>query len=288
MSKPDNSSSPSTSTQSVQESLPASVDDQKRAELLAKARAFLQTPGVNSQDVAARREFLKEKGLSIEDAEQLISECPPPIPPRTYPRPAPSKLPIILYATFKLLLLLTGASVVSAAMYFTYIYPKLAASFGARAKLANHQTGLLKTLQGQTEKARQAQRASDFSSQAPPKEQGENPVVSVEDTTVSLEEGTTAGKTQDDSTPATVPKSDLELLQALRRLKDAIPRRKPTYAATLQDMSDMTALIASKMYAPKVHSPIEGEVRKELRAAKGLLLNRKTFTAVKSTPGTPV
>jgi hypothetical protein len=39
-------------------------------------------------------------------------------------------------------------------------------------------------------------------------------------------------------------------------------------------MSDMTALITSRMYAPKAHTAIEGEVRKEIRAAKGLLLNR--------------
>jgi hypothetical protein len=69
------------------------------------------------------------------------------------------------------------------------------------------------------------------------------------------------------------------LLQALQGLKSAIPRRKPTYGATLHDMTDMTALIASKMYAPKVHTPIEGEIRKELRAAKGLLLNRYAFFA---------
>ncbi|KAG8811837.1 hypothetical protein FRC18_003255 [Serendipita sp. 400] len=46
-------------------------------------------------------------------------------------------------------------------------------------------------------------------------------------------------------------------------------------------MTDMTALITSRMYAPKVHSGIEGEVRKEIRAAKGLLLNRKTFTGTR-------
>lgn len=67
-------SSSSTSTQTHQSSLPISIDEEKRDELLAKARVFLQSPSVKSQDVATRREFLKEKGLSSGDIEQLISE----------------------------------------------------------------------------------------------------------------------------------------------------------------------------------------------------------------------
>lgn len=85
----------------------------------------------------------------------------------------------------------------------------------------------------------------------------------------------TAAEPKPQSDAAILPGNDYDLLlQALKGLKSAIPRRKPAYGGALHDMTDMTALIASKMYAPKVHSPIEGEVRKELRAAKGLLLNR--------------
>jgi hypothetical protein len=64
------------------------------------------------------------------------------------------------------------------------------------------------------------------------------------------------------------------LLSSLHALKLALPRRKAQYNPALQELSNMTALITSKMYAPRVHSGIEGEVRKEIRAAKGLLLNR--------------
>jgi hypothetical protein len=65
---------------------------------------------------------------------------------------------------------------------------------------------------------------------------------------------------------------------ALRALKRVLPRRKAAYNSTLSDMSDMTALITSRMYAPKAHTAIEGEIRKEIRAAKGLLLNRYAET----------
>ncbi|KAG8790207.1 hypothetical protein FRC17_008936, partial [Serendipita sp. 399] len=129
-----------------------------REGLLAKARAFLRLPDIASEDVDARRAFLAEKGLSVDEIDHLISETPPPIPPRTYPRPAPSKLPIILYATFKLLVLLSGASIFSAAMYFTYIYPRLAATFGARGKLVEYQTGLIARLQVTSKQTRQLQR----------------------------------------------------------------------------------------------------------------------------------
>ena len=182
----------------------------------------------------------------------------------------------------------------------------MAATFGARAKLSNHQTGLLKNLQSSTGKTRQIQQASPLATKGATEEAEKTVSITVEDTTVGLEEEATSEKMVDPNPQADAeasPQNDYDrLLEALKGLKAAIPLRKPVYGSTLQDMSDMTALIASKMYAPKVHSPIEGEVRKELRAAKGLLLNRyvfrilanlcisshipcrRTFTAAKSAP----
>jgi len=54
--------------------LPVSSGEKERGDLLAKARAFLQSPAAISQDVATRREFLRDKGLNNEDIEKLISE----------------------------------------------------------------------------------------------------------------------------------------------------------------------------------------------------------------------
>jgi hypothetical protein len=55
-----------------------SVDGSERTELLSKARAFLRSPSVASQDIAARRHFLSEKGLSSDEIETVISAvvCP--------------------------------------------------------------------------------------------------------------------------------------------------------------------------------------------------------------------
>lgn len=43
-----------------------------RDELLSKGRLFLTSPSVQSQDVDAKRTFLKEKGLSEHDIEDLL------------------------------------------------------------------------------------------------------------------------------------------------------------------------------------------------------------------------
>jgi hypothetical protein len=43
-----------------------------RDELLSKARTFLTSPSVQSQDVDAKRTFLREKGLSEHDVEGLL------------------------------------------------------------------------------------------------------------------------------------------------------------------------------------------------------------------------
>lgn len=81
--------------------------------------------------------------------------------------------------------------------------------------------------------------------------------------------------TQDRTTA--VPAHDHEaqrLLDALKALREAIPKRRAQYSPVLQDMSEVTSLISGRLYAPTVHSGLESEVRKEIRAAKGLLLNR--------------
>ena len=43
-----------------------------RDELLSKARLFLVSPSVQSQDVVAKRTFLQEKGLSEHEIDELL------------------------------------------------------------------------------------------------------------------------------------------------------------------------------------------------------------------------
>lgn len=65
------------------------------------------------------------------------------------------------------------------------------------------------------------------------------------------------------------------VLVSLEKLQESIPPpRKARFVSTLREMTDMTGFITSHMYAPSVPSVAEAEVRKEIRATKGLLLNR--------------
>jgi hypothetical protein len=108
---------------------------------------------------------------------------------------------------------------------------------------------------------RQVQRESRLVKEKSSEKTGKQSGISIEDTTAEMvsitvtDETTAEPKLQGDAGVPPVNDYDL-LLQALKGLKSAIPRRKPAYGATLHDMTDMTALIASKMYAPRVHSPI--------------------------------
>ena len=65
------------------------------------------------------------------------------------------------------------------------------------------------------------------------------------------------------------------VLHSLEVLQESIPPpRKARFASTLRDMTEVTGFITSHMYAPNIPSVAEAEVRKEIRATKGLLLNR--------------
>ena len=52
----------------------ASPAPTERAELLQRARAFLTSPQVQHEDVAAKRRFLADKGLTDAEIESLLYE----------------------------------------------------------------------------------------------------------------------------------------------------------------------------------------------------------------------
>ncbi|KXN83745.1 hypothetical protein AN958_00888 [Leucoagaricus sp. SymC.cos] len=75
----------------------ASADD--RSLLLSRARSFLQSPQVSGQDLLAKRQFLREKGIYEAEIDTLLRDVPPSallIPPHTYPQPPPSNLPSLM------------------------------------------------------------------------------------------------------------------------------------------------------------------------------------------------
>ncbi|KAE9410006.1 hypothetical protein BT96DRAFT_1077514 [Gymnopus androsaceus JB14] len=91
------------------------------------------------------------------------------------------------------------------------------------------------------------------------------------------------------------PNTTTPFLSSLDSLSAAVAVRKPTsmpspYQHTLQAMSEFTGYISSNLYTPYRPPPIPGmgspstgeptdDLKKEIRALKGLVLNRKSFMA---------
>ncbi|KAF9568991.1 hypothetical protein CPC08DRAFT_702113 [Agrocybe pediades] len=120
-----------------------------RDELIAKARSFLSSPQVQYQDVATKRAFLAEKGLNAVEVEELLRTLPhqvPNIPPRTYPQPPPSNLPILLLGLARLFSWLAGGSAVLLFVYKYLLLPRVTQSTLARRSLKSHQLSLMRQL----------------------------------------------------------------------------------------------------------------------------------------------
>ena len=96
------------------------------------------------------------------------------------------------------------------------------------------------------------------------------------------------------------PPSPPPLLNSLTALKSALPppaSSQPKYQHTFQALSDLTGYITTQTYtmptgfrAPGLGlgnplSPEEEEVRREIRALKGLVLNRRSFMPRIPRPG---
>ncbi|KDR83882.1 hypothetical protein GALMADRAFT_54422 [Galerina marginata CBS 339.88] len=135
-----------TPTPSPPEATP-SPDD--RSELIARARSFLGSPQVQHQDVAAKRAFLADKGLNEPEIEDLLRQLPPQIPtipPRTYPQPPPSNLPVLLLGLARLFSWLAGGSAVLLLIYHRILLPRISQTSLARHSLKSHHLSLLRRL----------------------------------------------------------------------------------------------------------------------------------------------
>ncbi|EJF62407.1 hypothetical protein BD309DRAFT_877577 [Dichomitus squalens] len=127
----------------------ASPAPTERAELLQRARAFLVSPQVKHEDSAAKRRFLADKGLTDAEIESLLYEVPPPappLPPRTYPQPPPSKVPYLLLDVLRAFTWIAGGSAALLLAYFRFLYPKIAQMYQARISLRSHRSALLERL----------------------------------------------------------------------------------------------------------------------------------------------
>ncbi|KAJ7490299.1 hypothetical protein B0H11DRAFT_1019220 [Mycena galericulata] len=130
-------------------SLVSPPEPENRAELLAKARTFLHQPQIQREDVVSKRKFLAEKGLNEAEIQGLMRELPvhvPPVPPRSYPQPPPSNLPILLLGLARLFSWIAGGSAALTFIYYRVLLPRVTATFVARASLKSHQLSLIRRL----------------------------------------------------------------------------------------------------------------------------------------------
>ncbi|KAJ7044596.1 hypothetical protein C8F04DRAFT_1026910 [Mycena alexandri] len=120
-----------------------------RLELLTKARAFLHQPQIQREDIISKRRFLVEKGLNDAEIEGLMREMPvqiPLVPPRSYPQPPPSNLPVLLLGLARLFSWIVGGSAALAFIYYRVLLPRVTATFIARGSLKAHHLSLIQKL----------------------------------------------------------------------------------------------------------------------------------------------
>ncbi|KAJ6490311.1 hypothetical protein C8R47DRAFT_1177115 [Mycena vitilis] len=152
-----------------------SREPEDRQEILNKARAFLHQPQIQREDVHSKRRFLAAKGLNDSEIEGLMREVPvqrPLVPPRTYPQPPPSNLPVILLGLARLFSWIAGGSAALAFIYYRIILPRITATFMARGALRSHQLSLINKLNASLVafEESQAESASALPKPQPPKE----------------------------------------------------------------------------------------------------------------------
>ncbi|KAH9943275.1 uncharacterized protein BXZ73DRAFT_74267 [Epithele typhae] len=87
-----------------------------------------------------------EKGLTDTEISVLLYELPQPapaVPPRTYPRPPPSKVPYMLLNILRAFTWVAGGSAALLLAYFRFLYPRIAQTYQARVSLHVHRSALL-------------------------------------------------------------------------------------------------------------------------------------------------
>ncbi|KIJ20368.1 hypothetical protein PAXINDRAFT_108374 [Paxillus involutus ATCC 200175] len=207
---------PPTPTEPVPEAAPANVPTD-RTELLARARAFLTSPQIRLQDSDAKRVFLAEKGLAVNEIDQLLRELvrnmPPPVPPRTYPTPPPSNLPNLFIGVARIFTWLTGTSAVALFIYYWYLLPRLTQSYQARLALSKHQSGLVARLTESASalKAAQAESFKDLPRPVPVYEDSQYVDCHTIDDVLSCT-GSSAGGSGEDTPDITILRCALEEL----------------------------------------------------------------------------
>ncbi|KDQ17232.1 hypothetical protein BOTBODRAFT_64259 [Botryobasidium botryosum FD-172 SS1] len=297
------------------QSQPLSNGTGPRVDLINRARLFLLAPSVRNRDDAGKREFLLEKGLNAEEIDGLLAEvpnAPPPIPPRSYSMilqkqpPPPSNLPLFLISLCRAFAYVSAASGVVLFAYFKYILPRLSEAFQARRDLRTQQIDLLIRLNERLTVLRDEVKAPS-PAEADPEAQVE---ANGEEQKQGDNEEEVATKSVPPSPTYTALVHLISVLPSLHRVTStpiattptpASTSSTPTYATTLHALTQLTAYISSQTYLFSSSSssyspwnvsgfgnrqlgPAEEEVRREIKALKGLVLNRRSFAPTSVMP----
>ncbi|KAG8874178.1 hypothetical protein FRB97_006087 [Tulasnella sp. 331] len=269
-----------------------------RDRLIQKARHFLLTSDVRYQDDDRKRFFLLGKGLDPDDVSMLLNEIalpPPPLPPRTYPGATKrTDWLALLLSVSRVLAYLSGASAAMLFMYYRILLPRINAGLEARHLLQLQGTDSLKGLRDRVESIKQQlppivrpDSEVEASSAAESSAQNDDATIDTKMEVNPPESGANDGslaqnsKTDDLAVNLSMLASTIHSIRFARQIN----RDK---SDTLQSLANLTGFISSRIhyrsYADAMGTgmgakrpslgPVEDEVRSEIRALKGLALNR--------------
>ncbi|KAG8981832.1 hypothetical protein FRB94_009220 [Tulasnella sp. JGI-2019a] len=283
---------------------------QSKDYLIEKARQFLVSPEIRYQDDEKKRFFLLNKGLDPGDVEMLLEENalpPPPLPPRTYPGATKRTDWLALLASVsKALVYLSGASVAVLFVYYRILLPRISAALEARHLLQAQGADHLKGMQDRVRSLKESLPPIVW-----PEPNGKDSAIEPSRTAVDsmplsseTELDQVKAEANDASGPPKSKTNDLaknlfSLAESIQSIRFARQINRDQ-SDTLQSMTNLTGFISSRIHYRSYQDvlgagaagtkrstlgPVEDEVRSEIRALKGLALNRRTF--VSATPLAP-
>ncbi|KAF8609666.1 hypothetical protein BDV93DRAFT_518441, partial [Ceratobasidium sp. AG-I] len=244
-------------------------EQEQGSELISKAQSFLESPELREKDLESKTQYLVTKGIpeeTIDEIQKAISSIPV-IPPRTYPEalvsPARSRLLDNLITIYYFFTYASGASAILTFVYSKFVLPRWSKMIMAKHRLKEHQLSLVRRLK---------------------------------DDLISHKENSLTG-----SSIAPAAESRPELSTKLQELRAQVPDLPPktTRQHSLQSLSNLTGYLSSQLHltsaldsairsyqfqftmpgstssTPK--DDIQDQIKKDIRALKGLLINRRTF-----------
>lgn len=259
------------------------AEQQKKSELVSKAQSFLESPELKESDAKSKAQYLVDKGLpaeTIDELQKAISSIPV-IPPRTYPEalvsPVRSRLFENIVTLYYFFTYAAGASALLTWVYTKFLFPRWVKMILAKRRLREHQANLMQRLKDNLK----AHKDSSLTASSIAPSADSKPVICTR-------------------------------LQELRaQVPDAPP--KTTRQHALQSLSDLTGYLSSQIHlssaldaaartyqfqfsmpgaAGATKNDIQEQLKKDIRALKGLLINRRTFlqggSIVPTTSGRPI